>query len=62
MKKLSFYLTSIFIVVALIKLVVEVYLGHNDVATWVTISIIWAINILLRDVQDIYNKDKKEIL
>ena len=62
MKKLSFYLTSIFIIIAMIKLVIEVYLGHYDVAIWVTTSVLWAANVFLREVKDIYIDNKKEIL
>ena len=62
MKKLSFYLTSSFIIIAMIKLVVEVYLGNYEVATWVLTSVLWAANVLLTEVKDIYIKDKKEIL
>ena len=62
MKKLSFYLTSIFIIIAMIKLVMEVYLKHYDVAIWVTTSVLWAANVLLMQIRDIYIEDKKEIL
>ena len=60
MKKLSFYLTSIFIIIAMIKLVVEIQLGNYEVAIWVVTSVLWAANVLLKEVSDIYIKDKKE--